>query len=281
MNDNISFLTDESEKEYIELIKENAEELVTMEEKIINVYPQLENLEVTPSVEGQVFNHENSYGYDEVKVKAIEDEDLIPENIKRGVNILGVEGTMVGGKFAPRYTYKPISFSRYTGTELDHETSMLDTTNFTDLSEMFYVCQNITSLDLSDWNTSNVTKMYQVFGNCNSLTSLNLKGWDTSNVTSMNSMFSWCLKLTHLDLSSFDTSKVTDMTTMFYVCQKLEYLDIRNFTFDNVTRSVTMFHNVPKNCLIIVKGQTEKDWVLAQRNDFTNVKTVEEYENGI
>ena len=42
-----------------------------------------------------------------------------------------------------------------------------------------------------------------------------------------------------------------------------------------------MFNSVPKDCLIIVKGQTEKDWVLNVRSDFTNVKTIEEYENGI
>lgn len=337
MNDNISFLTDESEKEYIELIKENAEELFTMEEKIINVYPQLENLEVTPSVEEQVFNHDNSYGYDEVKVKAIEDENLVPENIKRGVNILGVEGTMVGGKYAPRYLYNPISFRSYSGTELDHETSMLDTTNFTDMSYMFYYCSNLTSLNLSGFNTSNVKNMNNMFAYCQALTELDLSNFDTSNVTNMSrmferlsynarktttlnlsnfdisnvkdissmfadcsyiteldlssfktnkitmmsNMFKFCSKLTRIDMRNLDTSNVTYMDQMFFSCSALKYLDIRNFTFDKVTNFSNMFTSVPNDCLIIVKGQTEKDWVLARKSSFTNVKTIEEYENGI
>lgn len=215
------------------------------------VYPPLENLEVIPSVEEQVFNHENSYGYDEVKVKAIEDENLVPENIKQGVNILGVEGTMVGGKYAPRF----VSFYNCQSTELDYEISNLD--------------------------TSNITDMYQMFGYCGELTSLDLSNFNTSNVTDMGKMFNSCLELTSLDLSSFNTSLVTKMNYMFSSCSKLTFLDIRNFTFDKVTSYSGIFDSVPADCEIIVKGQTEKEWVLARRNTLTNVKTIAEYENGI
>ena len=305
------------------------------------IYPTLENLSVTPSSEEQVFNHPNSYGYDEVRVGAVQgkslevtpsteeqtfndlytnvkvqgDEDLVATNIKKDVEIFGVTGVLeemttetkegidnqeeiiasqettleeinqviqdkilVKEKFKPRYMYQPILFRGYTGTELDHEVSMLDTTNFTNMNNMFYLCQSLVSLDLSGWNTSNVTTMYSVFNNCNSLIELNLSGWDTSNVTAMNSMFNWCMGLTTLDLSSFDTSKVTNMSSMFSNCSKLKHLDIRNFTFDKVTNSVTMFNGIPKDCLIIVKGETEKAWVLNVRSDLTNVKTISELE---
>lgn len=45
------------------------------------IYPQLEDLTITPSREQQIFNHPNSYGYDNVIVEAIEDfpEDLTSE----------------------------------------------------------------------------------------------------------------------------------------------------------------------------------------------------------
>ena len=39
-----------------------------------------------------------------------------------------------------------------------------------------------------------------------------------------------------------------------------------------------MFFGVPANCLIIVKDETAKAWVLARESDFTNIKTVAEYE---
>lgn len=42
----------------------------TLNVPVRNVYPELENLTITPSQENQTFNHENSYGYDEVVVNA-------------------------------------------------------------------------------------------------------------------------------------------------------------------------------------------------------------------
>lgn len=64
----------------------------------IVVEPELENLEVTPSTEEQVFKSKK-YGFDEVKVNGITaeiDKDIKPENIKAGVNILGVNGGYEG-----------------------------------------------------------------------------------------------------------------------------------------------------------------------------------------
>ena len=45
---------------------------------IKEIYPPIENLEVTPTKEQQVFNHENSYGYDNVTVNPISDDYIIP-----------------------------------------------------------------------------------------------------------------------------------------------------------------------------------------------------------
>lgn len=91
----------------------------------LKMYPAIENLTVEPSSIEQVFNHPNSYGYDTVTVKAVEadelnitpttqnqeyvglygtvnvsavnssiDSDIQAENIKEGVSILGVEGSI-------------------------------------------------------------------------------------------------------------------------------------------------------------------------------------------
>lgn len=61
------------------------------------VYPDLENLEVTPTTNQQIFNHQNSYGYDNVVVNAVDntiDENITPNNIRTGVRILGVDGNL-------------------------------------------------------------------------------------------------------------------------------------------------------------------------------------------
>lgn len=52
---------------------------LSMDVGIKEIYPPIENLEVTPTKEQQVFNHDNSYGYDEVKVNPIPDEYIIPD----------------------------------------------------------------------------------------------------------------------------------------------------------------------------------------------------------
>lgn len=91
----------------------------------LRIYPELEDLEITPSGVEQNFKSEK-YGYDNVKVKAVEsdtlevipkteeqqiiglfgivnvnavdntiDSNIKPENIKQNVNILGVEGNVI------------------------------------------------------------------------------------------------------------------------------------------------------------------------------------------
>ena len=103
------------------------------------VYPALEPLTVTPSEKKQAFNHPNSYGYDEVIVNEVQgeelsvtptteeqinegvytkviinpvtadiDDDIKPEYIKKGRNILGVDGD-----------YEGIDTSDATATEKD------------------------------------------------------------------------------------------------------------------------------------------------------------------
>lgn len=64
---------------------------------IQKVYPGLENLEVTPSKEEQNFKS-SMYGYNDVKVKAVDntaDENIVAENIRENVEILGVKGNVV------------------------------------------------------------------------------------------------------------------------------------------------------------------------------------------
>ena len=75
---------------------------------------------------------------------------------------------------------------------------------------------NLTTIEgLEHLNTSCVTDMSQMFFDCSSLTTLDLSHFDTSNVTEMRGMFSGCSALTTLDVSHFDTSKVEDMSNMF------------------------------------------------------------------
>ena len=181
----------------------------------------LQDKTITPAIKEQiVFPDDNYNGLNKVTINAVTneiDENIKSENIKNGVDILGVTGNYVGSKYAPRY----ISFYAYTGTELDEEIANLDTSNVTYMNKMFYSCQKLTTLDLTNFDTSNVINMNNMFYYCLSLTTLDLSSFDTSKVTNIDSMFQNCYSLTSLDLSNFDTSNVTNMSFMFYYCTLL------------------------------------------------------------
>ena len=127
--------------------------------------------------------------------------------------------------------------SGLTSLDLSH----FNTQNVTNMSEMFYGCSGLTSLDLSHFNTQNVTKMGRMFFDCRGLTSLDLSHFNTQNVTDMGHMFSYCSGLTSLDLSHFNTQNVTDMQSMFSGCSGLTSLDVSHFNPQNVTLMSYMF----------------------------------------
>ena len=112
------------------------------------------------------------------------------------------------------------------------------TNNGTNYGYLFYYCK-ATTLDLSSFNTSNVTDMRNMFYQCYSLTTLDLSNFDTSNVDYMNAMFSTCKALTTLDLSNFDTSNVTNTTSMFSSCNSLHTLRLDNCDNATINKIIT------------------------------------------
>lgn len=91
----------------------------------------------------------------------------------------------------------------------------MDTSQVTDMSQMFLDCHSLKKLDLSSFKTNQVQNMSHMFGGCRDLKSLNISNFDTSQVTDMTGMFAGCETLEELDLSSFDTTQVKDMSNMF------------------------------------------------------------------
>ena len=119
----------------------------------------------------------------------------------------------------------------------------LDTSNVTNMRQMFQDSSNLTELDLSKFNTAKVTDMYAMFYGCTNLKSLDLSSFDTSKVTDMWRMFDGCKEMVNIDVSHFNTSNVTTMSQIFYGCEKLEELDLSNFDTSNVTNMSWMFES--------------------------------------
>ena len=116
----------------------------------------------------------------------------------------------------------------------------------------FLEMENLLSIKGIEYlNTSEVTNMCNMFTGCLALTSLDLSGFNTSKVTDMRYMFNG-INLESLDLSSFNTSKVTEMNGMFNWCDKLQTIYVGSgWSTAAVTSSDYMFDN----CTSLVGGQ--------------------------
>ena len=113
-------------------------------------------------------------------------------------------------------------------------TVLLDTSQVTDMQDMFSGCDNLTEIPLL--NTSNVTNMRNMFSGCKNLTTTPLL--NTSSVIDMISMFNGCKNLTEIPL--LDTGKVTSMNNMFNDCNNLIEIPLLNTS--SVTSMNSMFY---------------------------------------
>ncbi|MBD5528072.1 MAG: BspA family leucine-rich repeat surface protein [Lachnospiraceae bacterium] len=149
---------------------------------------------------------------------------------------LTVNGTGdLSGHASYNFAWRPYS-SQITSAEIN-------VTGMTDASSLFSGCNNMTSIDMRDFDTSNVVNMGEMFEGCGSLTSLDISNFDTSNVRNMRYMFSGCSSLTSLDVSNFNTINVNDMESMFLDCSGLMSLNVSGFDTGNVTNMMNMFRN--------------------------------------
>jgi surface protein len=115
----------------------------------------------------------------------------------------------------------------------------LDTSNVTNMSNVFSNFSTSSSLDLSGWNVSKITSMYNMF-NLATIPELDVTGWDTSKVTNMNGMFETFKGSTITGLNTWNTGKVTNMSSMFEDC-KATSLNISNWDVSKVTTMNGMF----------------------------------------
>ena len=163
---------------------------------------------------------------------------LVPNTDDTTTNTLYIQGN--GGVIA-NYNSEGLFRSFDKLNEIEN-INLLDTSNVTNMSGMFYYCDKLTSLDVSNFDTSQVSNMGEMFFGSTRLTILDVSNFDTSEVTNMSSMFYGCSGLTSLDLSNFDTSQVTNMSLMFYYCSKLTSLDVSKFDTSEVTTMSHMFY---------------------------------------
>ena len=176
-------------------------------EERFNVQPTTAEQTITPTA-GSVFSGGTVHA-----VTSSIDSNIQPGNIKEGVTILGVAGTLSAGGGSDVFVVPPeMRFGNSTFTEVP---SNLDFSNMTDMFALFSGCRNL--ITISQLDTQNVTNMGSIFSNCRSL--ISIPQLDTRNVTNMNSTFFYCCELTAIP--NLDTSNVINTFQLFYNCKKL------------------------------------------------------------
>ena len=152
-----------------------------------------------------------------------------------------------------------------------------NTSKVTDMGSMFYGCKSLTSLDVSHFVTSKVETMYNMFRECKTLTSLDVSHFDTSQVTDMFYMFYGCNSLTSLDVSNFNTSKVTDMSEIFGWCSDItEIKGLNNWNTSKVTTFCGSTDAVPNTLGLFVNCHKLKQLDLSKwdTSSVTNISSL-------
>ena len=218
-------------------------------EETFDIQPTITDQAITPT-EGSVFIS----GTVRAVTSSI-DNNIQPENIKQGVSILGVEGTLSEGSGGdtPNYRYmngtidkaglKAIGWTdedilTYEHNKTPHYTWQNDQFKVSDENKSLYLLDDPNPSSYND--NPNITfvpkkNMESYFAKSSGFGNLKyIKGipfYVISNVTDMNYMFQNCTILTAIP--QLNTSNVTDMRQMFYNCSNLTsvpQLDTSNVT---------------------------------------------------
>ena len=111
---------------------------------------------------------------------------------------------------------------------------------------MFYNLENITEINLSNFDASKVTNMYRMFNGCSNLEKIEFGNINTSSLENMYSLFENCSKITSVNLSNFNISKVKDMSYMFNACSNLEKIEFGNINTSSLETMRTLFQSCDK-----------------------------------
>ena len=128
---------------------------------------------------------------------------------------------------------------------------------------MFYGCPKLKKVDMGELELANPNTLSNMFKNCSVLESVNMKS--ITGTTDVGELFIGCTSLNFIDMRGLDISNCSYVTTS----------SNGPFLGDATATPAT---NVPYDCKIIVADQTQKNFMATNFPNYTNVKTVAEYE---
>ena len=254
-------IDDKKEKKNVNLDENEKNEIIIkakIEEKDIGKKINFINFNVALNEYKEIINNIYSFDLEKKKyqnsIKVIEKQLLLlnQKNVILFINNTNIE---FNSYFIPKtsgiYTIKLIFKIKLECCEsmffrcnnlIDINLSNFNIQNVTHMSTMFADCNDLININLSNLNAQNVTDMSAMFACCNNLTNINLSNFNTQNVKNMSAMFMCCKNLTNINLSNFNTQNVTGMSGMFYGCNNLTKINLSNFNTHNLVKMTAMFY---------------------------------------
>ena len=117
-----------------------------------------------------------------------------------------------------------------------------NTSKVTNMDWMFYYNDELTSLDLSNFDLENLESAEYMFGFCTKLENIIFKnGTKTKNLKYIYYMFYHCESLKNINTEIFRTNKISSLFQVFQGCYSLESIDMSIFDFSNVDSIQNIF----------------------------------------
>ena len=196
-----------------------------------------------------------------------------PDWVWKNPNVANVTKVVFDPAFAnARPTNCNEWFQNYVNLTSIEGIEYLNTSQVTDMHNMFYNCYHLQTTDFSGFDTRKVKDMSNMFYNCGSLKSLDISNFNTSEVTDMRSMFYHCIGLTSLDLSHLNTSKVSIMISMFQLCSNLLSVNLSGWDTRNVGSMDHMFEGCKSLKTLDLSGFDTREKTCAMDDMFNTCK---------
>ncbi|MBO4250469.1 MAG: BspA family leucine-rich repeat surface protein [Paludibacteraceae bacterium] len=101
---------------------------------------------------------------------------------------------------------------------------LLNTSEVTDMTRLFYGCQYLTEIDISAWDTRNVQSTERMFSDCSMLTKIDMSTFRIDALENCSMMFhgSGQLRKIYCMANFSESTKITDSSVMFLYCTLLQ-----------------------------------------------------------
>lgn len=205
------------------------------------IYPELSDLAITPTTQSQEFSGK----YKKVNVSAVDntiDENIVADNIKNGVSILGIEGTITAPEGTTTITENGThDVKNYELANVNIHSYPPDWQQIGYQNSSQYVLDsfNYAKTIYDNWDET-ITSMANMYNGNNNIKFFPLV--NTENVVNMESAF---YASSIIELPLINTENVTRLNQAFYNCKNLIYIPRLN------TKNVSMMLNAFSSCQLL------------------------------